>query len=297
MATSKGKQKNLTVLVGYRCNFRCSHCIVAGKEQRELSNQEVSMLRGLLVSFKPEALLFIGGEPTLYIEKINTVLLGGIVAPETVVVITTNGHFASSLSSAISTLKSFSRLDSVQLSYDNFHKKYISLRHVSNLREACETLGLNFAVLISIRSPLDLVLLRELKSVGIADRQIRVQGIHLIGAAAANEIGYEYPSFNESTLARKCESLGNMVYLCGEGFTSCCSYLAFEEQNRNYVHQTIEAHLTSKFYHLVSKYTFGELLEMVGLSREVLLPEHSHLCALCARIFNEIRIKRPELLL
>jgi len=254
------------------------------------------MLRGLLVSFQPESLLFIGGEPTLYTEKINTILEGNVVSPSTAVVITTNGHFAVSRGAAVSAIKKFRRLDHVQLSYDNYHKEFISLDNVSNLRKACEDLGVHFGVLISVKSPLDLVLLKDLKAAGVKDSQVRIQGVHLIGAAAVNGIGYDYPSFNEQVLSRKCESIGNMVYLCGEGFTSCCSHLAFEEENRSYIHPTIEDHIASKFHGLVMKHTFGELLELAGLSKADLVPAHSYICALCAHIFKGLQKNRPDLL-
>lgn len=284
------------IIVGYKCNFRCKHCLISEKKQRELSESEIQNLRKLLVERDFKSVLFIGGEPTLYIDTINRIMEGFSPKPSAVIAITTNAHFATSEASAEETLKKIHGLNCVQVSYDNYHKSFVSLSNIKNLYLASKKLGMQFAVLVAVISPLDLVLLRQLKEVGISEKKVRVQGIHAIGDAAANRLEYFYPSFNEAVLKWKCPNDGHMVYICGEGFTICCSHLAFEQKNNDFVHRTINGHLRSKFFSLISQFSFEELMLKAGVEADELRPGHSYPCALCALIFKRMREKRPELL-
>lgn len=284
------------MLVGYKCNFRCSHCLISDKKQQELSEPEIRSLRGLLAAKKFESVLFIGGEPTLYIDTINRVLEGYLPGPETVIAITTNGHFANTEASAVETLKSIHGLNFVQVSYDNYHKRFVKISNIQNLYSASKKLGMGFAVLVAILSPLDLVLLQELKAAGITGSHVRVQGVHAIGAAAANQLEYSYPSFNPDVLKKKCPKDGTVVYICGEGFTVCCSHLAFERENADFVHPTIEQHAASRFYRLISRFSFAELMAKAGVGADELEPRHSYPCALCGHVFSRMRKHHPELL-
>ncbi|MHB9138691.1 MAG: radical SAM protein [Victivallaceae bacterium] len=286
----------LAVLVGYKCNFRCAHCGVADKKRQELTEVEIRLLRRLLASRHFESLLFIGGEPTLYINKINEVLDGLPQDSDPRVLITTNGHFAKSENSAIETLKKFSKLNSVQLSYDNFHKTFIHLSNVRNLSQACKRLNMGFVVMIAIQSPLDLVLLKELKSVGIDDKQVLIQGVHAIGSAATNHIAYSYPSFDRGVLRKKCPNKEKLIYMCGEGFTTCCSQLTLGEDTKDYIHPSMERHTASKFHSLIRRFSFKELMGKAGLSVKDLAPKHSYPCTLCGLIFDTIKENRPSLL-
>jgi hypothetical protein len=286
----------LGVLVGYKCNFRCSHCLVSEKKQQELSESEILDLRALLASRRLESVLFIGGEPTLYVDTINRVLEGFSPGPGVLIAITTNGHFADTEERAVETLKSVHGLNFVQVSYDNYHKRFVKISNIRNLHAASKKLGMGFAVLVAILSPLDLVLLQELEAAGIAGGNVRVQGVHAMGAAAANHLEYSYPSFNPDVLSKKCPKDGAVVYICGEGYTVCCSHLAFERENADFVHPTVEGHIASKFYGLIDRFSFGELMSMVGMAAGELEPRHSYPCALCEEIFSRMRKNCPNLL-
>lgn len=286
----------LAILVGYKCNFRCSHCGVADKRKRELSDEEISDLRRLLAARKFESVLFIGGEPTLYIDKVNRVINGLPVNSKTKILITTNGHFAHSKEIAVNTLNRFERLDAVQLSYDCYHKQFLSLNKVANLFQACKSLDIGFVVLMAIKSPLDLILLNELKTVGITDKQVCVQGIHSIGSAATNNIEYKYPSFDPGVLKEKCPNENKIIYLCGEGYTTCCSQLTLGKDNSGYIHPTIREHASSKFYHLIRRLTFGKLWKKTGLPLKNIPAECSYPCTICGRIFAAIKKDKPKLL-
>lgn len=278
------KISEFCIAVGYSCNFNCAHCGVSLKRGLALSAREVRLLISTILKHKFGSLLFVGGEPTLYIGKINTILSGIEGKAQPGVIITTNGHFAGTEASAIHTLLAFNRLHSVQLSYDKFHKKFLPPENIKNLYSACKELKMDFRVLLSIESPLELVIAKELRSAG--DFPVAVQKVHSIGEAARNKIATLYPSLDKTVLKKRCPNRTKLVYMCGEGFTTCCSYLAFQKDPSEYVHKTLAAHLRSPFYSAVSRLTFSGLMRKFKIPIEGLLPEHSEPCNLCRHIFQ-----------
>ena len=279
------KISEFCITVGYSCNFSCAHCGVSLKRGLALSAREDRLLIRTILEHKFGSLLFVGGEPTLYIEKINAILDGIAGKTEPRIIITTNGHFARTEDSAIRTLSAFNRLHSVQLSYDKFHKKFLPFQNIKNIYSACKKLKMDFRVLLSIESPLELVIVKELRKAG--DFSVAVQKVHSIGEAAKNKITPLYPSFDSSVLRKKCPNRTKLIYMCGEGFTTCCSYLAFQKDPSNYVHKTLEAHLKSLFYSDISHFTFSSLMGKFKIPAAGLLPEHSEPCNLCRHIFQK----------
>jgi len=134
---------------------------------------------------------------------------------------------------------------------------------------------------------MDLILLKELRRIG--NFPIGVQPIHPIGAAQKNKLEHIYPSFDHGVLRKKCPNNNKIVYLCGEGFTTCCSHLALSGESSKYAHPTVEAHMGSEFYRTMQKNTFTELLKLFKIRAPKFLPEHSSPCGLCRYIFEKSR--------
>lgn len=277
---------SLGITVGTECNFRCRHCLVDERlGNKKISRIEIQRLISEIDTHSPRAIVFTGGEPTLYLKEINAILSAIAATQKIKVKVITNGHFAVNPAAAEKTLKSFRLLNGVSVSYDKFHSEFVREAHIHNLYEACHKLGLSFSVMCAIQSPLDLTFLNKLKLSGIS---ITTQKILPIGNAKANGLEYGYQQFEDMVLKRKCPNLGGLVYNCGFGFTVCCGFLASESDNRRYVHQTIAEHRGSPFYQLISKYSFGELLRKAGMSKKQLSPVHSSPCSLCAHIVPRI---------
>lgn len=274
----------LCVTVGYACNFKCSHCAVADKRGVRLTVKEKELLVNTIKKRRIQALFFVGGETALYIEDINQIVSAVESAVQPRVKITTNGYFAETIDKASRVLKQFKLLSSVQLSYDTYHAKFLPLYKIKNLYLACRNAGISFNVILTIQSPLELVQLRELKALG--KFPVILQTVHPIGAARDNKLAYRYPSFDERVLLKRCPNLGKIIYLCGEGFTVCCSYLTLQGKTSGYVHPTIGRHTASSFYKLISKNTFREIMKAKGIGLERLMPEHSSSCNLCNFIFT-----------
>ena len=234
-------------------------------------------------------ILFVGGEPTLYTNDINRIISGSPPNNKPHITITTNGFFASSLGEAIFALKRFKYLDSIQLSYDRYHKKFLPIDNVAFLYQASRKLGKRFSVILTIQSPLDLTLISRFK--GMGRFPVGVQKVHPTANLKGSQLRHIYPSFDPSVFNKRCPNLGKMVYLCGEGFSTCCSYLARSPNADKYIHPDITAHRESLFYKLISKYSFKSIMDRVGVCKDRMLPEYSSPCVLCNHIFSKADLR------
>lgn len=276
--------KELGVVVGYKCNFKCAHCCTGHNRSEELSSSEKLAVISAINRYSPRSLLFVGGETTLYRDMVNEIMSAVSDLPGRKVKITTNGYFAKSKKEAVKMLSSFDKLTGIQLSYDRFHAEFLPIENVGHLFAACKDLGLGFCVINTISSPMDLVGLKRLKSIG--DFRIVLNKVFASGEAARNGIEYPYPSFDGGVLGKRCPSRHKMAYICGRGFSICCSNLTFDT-NLPAAHRTVGAHLRSRIYRLLAENTFAQLLDKAGLKDAVFPPGFSLECVLCEHIFTK----------
>lgn len=283
------RSRQIAIEVGDRCNFKCAHCGDGISRNSCLSSRELRFLSEVLRQENFKDILFVGGETTLYVPEINQIL-SGVRGFSGRIAITTNGYFAASVAAAKKVLSSFLNLDSVQLSFDKFHCKFLPFPHVKNLRKACLDLGLNFSVLTAIQDPLDLLLLEKLWVLGGV--KVGVSKILPLGNAKTNKLGMKYPSFDRGVLARKCPSRSNLVYLCSKGFTSCCSILTRNSRFGAFFSDTVGGFYAKPFHRLISGHTFGSLAKLFGADLGGKLPEWSNPCVICSYIFSRPGAKK-----
>lgn len=280
---STGVPRDIAIEVGDKCNFACAHCGDGVRHNTKLSRREIELLRGVLSGDNFKNVLFVGGETTLYIPDINSILSakpGGCR-----VAITTNGYFAKTIASAKKVLGTFLKLDSVQLSYDKFHCKFLPFSNVRNLAAACRELGINFSVLTAIQDPMDLLLLKKLWRLG--GIKVGISKVLPLGSAKVNKVGMRYPFFDRGVLMRKCPSRDNLVYLRSKGFTSCCSILTRNSRRRAFFSGTIVDHYKKPFQRLMAGNNFLGIMREFGASLGEPLPEWSNPCVLCGHIFSQ----------
>ena len=226
---------------------------------------EISKIIAAADLYKIRHIHFVGGETTFYIAEIRKILDGIADRNKLRVRITTNGHFATTQKLAIETLSSIPKLKYVQLSYDKFHAKFLSVANVRNLYAACKKLELNFGVLAALQSATDITVAKQLSKIG--DFTITMLPVLPAGAAKKNNVSFSYPSFNGKVLLKRCPSRNVIVYLCGQGFTNCCSSLAFNSNHKGLIFQSIEELLASSFHELISRHSMGALLKNAGIDR------------------------------
>jgi len=270
-------------MVGYKCNFSCAHCITADKKEC-LSPKEVDKILTAIEQYRINSLHFVGGETTLYTREINDILSRVPHLSNTRVRITTNGHFARTVNDAIKTLRTLRRLDYVELSYDKFHREFLPKQNIANLYKACKKLGKHLGVLFAIQSPLDLVLLKDIRSVG--SFPILIQHVLPFGAAKNNNVAWRNKIETTSLWRRHCPTKKKLIYMCGQGFTICCSALTLGTNSRRFLHKTPQEHFESDFYRLMSTCSMGRLKKQLNIDGAI--PENKLVstCTLCEYLFN-----------
>lgn len=282
------KITEIGIVLGYVCNFNCAHCVTAKQKPSKLNSEEIQRVISEINKHNLKSLLFVGGEPTLYIGDVNRIISGIRNLDDTKIKITTNGHFAKGISAAKKTLSSFFCLNSVQLSYDAFHAKFLPFSNVLDLYHACKELGLRFSVILTIKSPLDTAIVKKLWKAG--EFPIGIQKVLPIGQANRNKIDYLYHSFDRKVLSKFCPSRGKIKYLCGQGFSVCCSLLVYNNTMQGIIHPSIAEHQRSSFYRLITSCSFSKLAKRFGVSTKGLSPNCSSQCILCEHIFrNRVR--------
>jgi len=282
------KVNEIGIVVGYKCNFSCSHCVTSKYKPYRLTLKEIQLLISEINKHNLRSILFVGGEPTLYIRDINKIISKLNNLERKKIKITTNGHFAIDINSTKKILKSFLYLNAVQLSYDKFHSKFLPFQNVRILYNVCNELGIDFSVILTIDSPLDVYIAKKLSKIG--KFEIGIQKVLPLGKAKKNKISYLYPTFDKNVLKKFCPSLGKIKYLCGQGFSICCSALVYNASVEGTVHPTIEEHLNSHFYKMISSFRLSEIAKKLKVSLNELSPQHSSECLLCEYIFKNNKI-------
>lgn len=249
-----------------------------------MGKPEIANIVQAAVDYKIKSLYFAGGEPTLYIQDIND-LLNKIPNSENIKIrITTNGHFAASKTSADKVLRTLPNLSEVLLSYDKFHAEFLPVKNVANLFAACRARNIAFSVMFVAGSPADMLLVGKLLKLGRF--QISVQKALPSGRARKNKLAFVYPDFDAGVLKRYCPNRGKITYMCGQGFSACCSTLVHSTNSPRFFHPKLKQHLESEFYSIISRLSFGKMMKKFGISGIGLTAEHSSPCALCEYIFR-----------
>lgn len=279
------------VILGYNCNYQCSHCgnnSSPGRVHDNLDHEDKAIIKNFIEGNSPQNIAFAGGEPTLYLDLINEIISYYPTNRPPKVHIVTNGWFGASTSKIESVLHKITNLGKVNLSFDIYHNSETKIDYVKNIYNYCESQGIDFQLMVSVTNPEEL-----LKIQGIATEiniKISVQEVVKSGRAASNNLTFYYPRFQVSTLDKKCPSEGRLVYHPKRGFSTCCSSLAFNDEfrNENYVcGKDIDQYISGDFYKTITSKTFRELAESSDVSLSELKPEHSHPCNLCSFIFDK----------
>ena len=110
----------LAVNLGFKCNFQCAHCANGFEKKKNLFIEEKKQIVQDINTYKIRQILFVGGEPFLYITDIQYIINKTVFQNKPKVIITTNGSFAKNKKEAIRVLSRIPFLKKIQLSYDKF---------------------------------------------------------------------------------------------------------------------------------------------------------------------------------
>jgi organic radical activating enzyme len=272
------------VMPGLFCNFSCAHCAPSSgpRAKYRLTPEELSRIHLEVSTRKPRALLFTGGEPTFHVDEINQVIAAHPDINNCLVEITTNGWFAKSIDQIDETFSRFKKISHIQLSYDSYHKERPSIEEAKLLKRACEMRGITFSISIAISEPSDLIFVESVRQQTGAN--VTNSRVEAAGRAKRTKTAFKHFDFNPSVLEKMCPNLGTMNFICGKGFSVCCTNLVFNAQKQNYFHDSIDEHLNSQFFKLVSTHTFGQIAEKLNLKLDSFQPEHSNVCGMCEHL-------------
>jgi organic radical activating enzyme len=144
--------KNIGLLMTYRCQVTCPHCIIeAGPHRHEEMDLE-DALAWIRQAAQYRAgyikvLSLTGGEPFYDITKLRQISSYGNRSGFLVSAVT-NAYWASSPGEAITTLRSLPAVQMLSISTDAYHQVAIPIERVRNAAEAARVLGVPFTVAV-----------------------------------------------------------------------------------------------------------------------------------------------------
>jgi len=277
----------LNVILGYRCNYTCSHCgnnSGPANTSSDLSNEEISQIKQLIATRPPRMILYSGGETTLYIDQINSITEAHPAPEKLNVTVVTNGWFGSSEEKVADTLGRLRKLSAVDFSYDKFHGSKTRFEYIGRVARYCRSQAIDFKVTMSLSTPLELLDAKRIRDE--LDIPIQYQRVINSGRAKVNKAGFQYFSFDRAVLDRKCPAKGMISFLPGKGFSTCCSSVIFNRTIPGTFHRDLDQHLQSEFFRDLQDKTLGQIAEDRGLKVSDLTPEHSLECNLCELIHS-----------
>ena len=288
MIHNKKNIRDFGVIPGFYCNKKCLHCgnVSNSNEKLGLTRREINLVKQTVSINLFEKLIFSGGEPTFYIDSINEIVKSCPDLKKTKIQITTNGWFAKN--NLDTTLSKFLKIDVLQLSYDIFHKTELLDTDIINLKNYCKENKIYFLLSTCITNPAELLKSKVIQEK--LDVPIIYQKVEAFGRAKKNKIYYKYPMFQKEVFSKKCPNIGQISYICGKGFSICCSNLVFNSNqvNNDVIHQTFEKHASSEFYKQRINMTLGEIYtQKTGEIPKAVFPSsYSSECQFCEHIVN-----------
>jgi organic radical activating enzyme len=145
--------RNIGMMMTYRCQAACSHCVVEAGPHR---TEEVSLENALdwvnqIARYRDghiKALSLTGGEPFDCFDKLKAVARHG--AEQGLIITTiTNGFWATSPQEATKTLQEIAGLRMIGISADRHHQNFIPFERVKNTVIAAQQCGLPYRILVT----------------------------------------------------------------------------------------------------------------------------------------------------
>lgn len=147
--------KGIGIYLTYQCNASCSHCAygsepslknVIDEKDVEVAFETINQL-GQLQTVK-----ILGGEPTLYMERLLRVIELARTYGATNIIVITSGWWGKRQARAQTIVTSLKQagLSLLLISVDSFHTQYIPLEHVKGAVQAAADGGMRYCVLMNL---------------------------------------------------------------------------------------------------------------------------------------------------
>lgn len=142
--------KSVGLMLTYRCNVACAHCLVQASPHRKewMKEEDAKAWLNELKKYRSghvELIAITGGEPFFDFSLLKTVSsyahkLGFLVT------VVSNAFWASSEKKALQILQNLSEIDVLAVSTDQYHLPFIPLENIRNAVEAAQQTGLHIEV-------------------------------------------------------------------------------------------------------------------------------------------------------
>ena len=225
----------LFVILSTKCNFTCEHCINSSgpySTRFTLTSLEETLISDFInTEIRVDTLSFTGGEPTLHLDAISRIQ-SNIKRPIRYA-ITTNGSFDRNFNSVFEAVK----LDEITISFDKFHKSFISPTRIEKLIKKILLKGKLVSLNITYESLMDLstlglslppeVKINLCRAIAggryVRSKNVNGQGSDELAGSPWNE---KCPSLNHSNV-EGCIT-DNLIYFPGKGLSFCAGPLTFD---------------------------------------------------------------------
>lgn len=270
------------IVPGLKCNKSCHHCATnsASTIEGSLTDNEIKSIIVAISELMPERVVMAGGEPTLYINELNSILKE--LSNNISIYLTTNGWFAESPDSVKSVLDKFERLNLIQLSFDRFHGYDLTSEAPFLLKEYCFKNNIALHLLVCLENNEDIIFASKVKKK--YDLPVSYQFISKSGRASRHGVNYHYHQFDERVLDNKCSCYDAISYIQGVGFSICVSNLFFNVNRYRYSSPSLKDLLNDQCYREISTLSFRERLYKAGLTELGIDPCNSSPCNICELI-------------
>lgn len=289
-SASANLSKRLSIISTSKCNVACRHCLCKGSGLKKLSELESSLLINIIRESNIKIIQFTGGEPTLVLPLIRNLFKKlQKEFPYLELEIITNAYFASSYKKCCDILSFLPNLKKVIISYDAFHADFIPMKNIVHVKKYCHAHHISICGFAAIAKPDDFITIYNYEK--IFNIEFNYQKVLPIGDANKNNAYYKSGVYDDKLFNEKCPQLSNLVYLPGYGITHCCSSLLFKTPSmlrKKLAYKSINLLRKSRFFTLLSKYTFRELYKMAHIDISKVPLDCFLPCELCYSIKNFI---------
>ena len=268
---------DLYALLGYGCNFECSHCLNSSAKDRFTEsislNEYKSIAKEVNSNTKIDSVVFVGGEPSLYIDKMK--FLQANITRSVQYSMVTNGSWLRRMDSLLRQVS----LNEIVLSYEKFHQAFLTIEMAIAFVNAVKEHKIPIVLAAVYETQSELVqsaklalrlgielrpgrlarsgrAVNHLKSI-TQDAKSQHNSARIIGnqlaPSASFFTGAGCPSFERVIRAspNTSEVLQKeaVVFLPGKGFTICCGTLSFDEiaSTVTLFSESVEGALNSNF--------------------------------------------------
>lgn len=277
----------LQIMMGLNCNFTCGHCLNdsgPGIRHADFSAKDAaSVIEAIRLHPQISAIGFSGGEPLLYLEKIQSLLnsIHQVRSLDTLTVsLTSNGALINRFAERISQMK----IDQVVLSYDRYHSAFMSPQEFANAVILSKRLFKRVEINLVGGVETDLELVREValkEDIKVHISQPLRSGRYKPETKLVSETFYKQLSC--PNLSGKQSEYFKVSYFPGKGFSLCCGPLIFDAH-------TAEDILA---FGALNDVLESNMLKVLHRTREVPIKTNESLdCNACTNIFKKPAVKR-----